>query len=102
MQTTLNLLEKPAIQDQFERFLESAPWVWELFKRQVFRAKDAGRKKVGAKAIIEWLRWEGRFNRLGTEDFKINNNYTSRFVRKFEEEFPYYPIEFETRVIKRQ
>ena len=97
-----DLFDKKTIQERFENFLDKTPWVWELFKGQVFRARKHGFKKVGAKAIIEYLRWNGRFNRLAGEDFKINNDYSSRFSRRFKDEFPDYPIEFEERAIKTQ
>lgn len=97
-----DLFKKKSIQEGFESFLDQYPFVWELFKTQVFRAKRKRRKRIGAKAIIEWLRWECGFKRLAGEDFKINNNYTSRFSRKFKEEFPYLDIEFEERTIKTQ
>lgn len=98
----ISLFDKKTIQDRFENFLNKYPFVWELFKAQVFRAKTHGFKRVGSKAIVEYLRWQARFNRLAGEDFKINNDYTSRFARKFKEEYPGYPIEFEERQLKTQ
>jgi len=98
MQT--NLFDKKTIQESFDSFIEKSPFIWEMFKAQVFRAKNKGFKRIGSKSIIEYLRWNCKFERLADEDFKINNNYTSRFARKFKEEYPDYPIEFEERILK--
>jgi len=95
-----DLFDKKTIQERFESFLDKYPFIWELFKAQVFRARRHGFDRVGSKAIVEYLRWNARFERLAGEDFKIDNVYTSRFARKFKEEYPGYPIEFETRTLK--
>lgn len=38
------------------------PHVYDLFEKQALRAIAQGKKKLSAKAITEWLRWEVQFS----------------------------------------
>lgn len=84
------------IQRSFEQYDEANPDVWRLFVKFSNDAYLAG-QRMGAKAIIERIRWECRVElRLKTK-FKINNNHVSRYVRKLIAMDPRFNGFFETR-----
>ena len=74
---------------KFEDFHQDNPLVYDLFKRFALRAIRSGYKHFSAKTIIERIRWEAA---VETKDpnFKINNNFTSRYSRLFQKDFPQY------------
>lgn len=76
-------LDTPSIQEQFEAFHRRHPDVFELFRRYAWDLRHAGRKRFGAKAIMERIRWDRMTSSAGdpAEVAKIPNNYTSRYVR---------------------
>jgi hypothetical protein len=78
-----------SIQEAFDCFHSENPHVYELFKRYVREiVKTKGRSvKTSSKMIINRIRWEVYLNTT-SEDFRINDAFTSRYARKFSEEFP--------------
>lgn len=53
--------------------------VWELFETLAMRAARSGRKRYGAKSIIEVLRWQTTVE--DGSEFKINNNWAPGLAR---------------------
>ena len=80
----------------FDAYDRANPAVWQLFERFALDAARRGRI-VGAKAIWERMRWECSVECKGDEDYKLNNNYTAWYVRKFREAHPGYGMIFATR-----
>lgn len=74
---------------KFEDFHRDNPLVYDLFKRFALRAIRSGYEHFSAKTIIERIRWETNIE-TSDPDFKINNNYTSRYSRLFQKDFPRY------------
>lgn len=74
------------LQGKFEAYHFANPNIYERFKDLAFIAAAKGRKRIGAKLIMERLRWDTMIE--GKDDYKINNNYTSRYVRMFLDEYP--------------
>lgn len=64
------------------------PEVWKQFVKFAMQLINAGYKRIGSKMIFERIRWETAVS--GNDGFKINNNYTPYYSRKFEKEFPQY------------
>lgn len=98
-----------SIDQAFEEFHENNPEVFTLFKQQAQRAIDAGVKRISAKAIINWIRWECSiktrsyeiFNIEGEERrFKINDAFHSRYSRLFVNTFPEHINLFEFRELR--
>jgi hypothetical protein len=86
-----------SIQERFEQFHEANPHVLESL---VALADEWSRETGGARCGIGMLYETLRFRRgLVTrgEDFKLNNNYRSRYVRLIVEERPDLAGLFETR-----
>ncbi|HEY7328515.1 MAG TPA: hypothetical protein VH592_12780 [Gemmataceae bacterium] len=87
------------IQERFEQFHAHHPDVYELFKRFAFELRCAGRQKYGAKSIMERIRWHVATSSAGDEEeeFKLNNIFTSRYVRLLINEHPEFAEFFELR-----
>ena len=54
-----------------------------MFEKQELRSIEAGKDKLSAYAIIEWLRWEVRFKTDSDDEFKINNHFRPIYARLF-------------------
>lgn len=87
------------IQERFENFDNKNPMVWALFKQQVQKAISKGKTKLSAKTIIGFIRWNLTLATTGDE-FKINDIFTSRYARKYIEQFPEHKEVFELRNLR--
>jgi hypothetical protein len=88
------------IQEQFERFDAEHPEVYKYFEQATRDLIASGRKRVGAKRIIEYIRWDtGAGSTASERPYKINNNFVSRYVRKFITQHPELEPFIETRRI---
>lgn len=76
------------IQERFEEFHAAHPDVYALFKRFAFELREAGRERYGSDAIMQQIRWHYATSSSGGPDFKINDAYTSRYVRKLIADHP--------------
>jgi hypothetical protein len=90
------------IQARFEEFDRMHPEVWEMFLRFARDAHQRGRKRFGAKMIMERIRWYFTIESHpdSKEPFKLNNNYTARYVRKLHAMHPELGHLFATRRIQ--
>jgi len=91
----------PSIYKNFLRFNEQYPQVYLLFEKFALQLIHAGKKKLGAKMILERIRWEIATGSKDEEGFKINNNYTAYYSRWFIRNHPQYAEYFEFRTIRR-
>ena len=87
-QGLLKFADRRSLDEQFAAFNAAHPDVFALFVRFAREAKQSGRERFGAKAIMERLRWHLATSSSG-EAPKINNNYTSRYARKLAELYPH-------------
>lgn len=83
----------------FEEYDQEHPKIYELFKKFAIQLMANGKKHYGAKSIMERIRWHFDVDERG-DDFKINNNYTSRYVRKLIAEHPMFENFFFLRELK--
>lgn len=89
------------IQQQFELFHEANPWVYEALRRLALDLVRRGRGRIGVKMLFEVLRWHYWRSTLdATSDFKLNNNYHSRYARMLMAHEPLLADAFETRELK--
>jgi hypothetical protein len=84
--------------DQFVDHHRKNPEIWREFERFTLRAVRAGRQRLGAKAIMERVRWETEVE--GGVDWKCNNSYTAYYARMFAAKYPEAKNMFEFRTIK--
>lgn len=90
------------IQQQFEDFHRTNPHVYEILQRLATEWIDqTGGHKCGIGMLWERMRWELRFHAddPGSE-FKLNNNYRSRYVRLLIEHHPDWSDYFELRQLR--
>ena len=97
------------ISEAFDEFNKKNPRIYELFKGQVFKAIRLGKKKISSKQLLGFIRWEiflqtqsDLFTTIDGEErvFKINDAFTSRYVRVFIDEFPEHENLFEVRRLR--
>lgn len=87
------------IQIDFEAFHAEHPEVWEYFKKFTLRMIEARHQHGSAKRVVERIRWETDIE-LAMDPVKLNNNYTSRYSRLFEQRYPQHKGFFRKRKLK--
>lgn len=97
-QLALDLHAESRLDRRFRAWDAANPEVYRLFERFSLQAARSGRR-IGAKAIVERMRWELRVETRG-DDFKLNNSYVSRLARKFVERHPEHAELFELRELR--
>lgn len=90
----------PDLDARFDEYHKHNPHVYRLFKKYALQVKSAGRNHFGAKMIMERVRWFKMFETNDPEGFKVNNDYTSRYVRLLIQERPEFDGFFETRKLR--
>lgn len=89
-------VEGASIQERFESFHELNSWVLDALEDLTADYVARGRKRLGIKMLVEVLRWQYGRSTTGDE-FKLNNNYSSRYVRLIQERHPEWAAVFHTR-----
>ena len=71
-----------SIQDKFLSFHEANPHVYKNLVSMARKLKSKGIKKIGIGMLFESLRWHYLLETDDPEsDYKLNNNYRSRYAR---------------------
>ncbi len=93
----LSMLTPPSTIDRaFWDFHHKNPQVYRKIIDMTRSARLRGKRRIGMKMLFEVIRWEHLVHTRG-DDFALNNNYTSRYVRLLSEEHPELADMFETR-----
>ena len=72
------------MKEQVREFHKAHPEVWDLFVRFTFEMINRGFKHYGAQhGIFSRIRWEIDAGGNGVGEFKINNNYSAFYARRF-------------------
>lgn len=108
LQPTLFEIE-PTVQPEYERgatidercetFIAANPSVWRTFVELCLDMKRRGLHQWSSKAAFEVMRYMATVQSVG-EDYKLPNDYTSRFSRRAMEEVPELEGFFETRSLR--
>lgn len=98
------LFSRPApvdnsIESQFRAFHKANPRVFAVLKRLSLAAVARGRRRLGIGALWEAMRWELSVQ-TDADDFKLNNNFRSRYARKLMDEVPELAGVFELRELR--
>ena len=89
------------IDEAFQRFHAENPWILDRLISMTQKLHGKNRKRYGIKMLWEVLRWHVATGEIKTdEDFKLNNNFTSRYARLIVKLHPEYESMFETRVLR--
>lgn len=94
--TQMTLLAPRNTDEAFWKFHQENPKVMKKLVNLTWQAKRSGRKRIGMKMLFELVRWH-RMVRTRSDDFALNNSYTSKYVRLIQEEHPELADMFETR-----
>ena len=73
------MIPKPTL-EKFLAYHRQNPAIYQAFKQKAQALLKSGRKKYGAKAIMEVVRYEYNIQHPKHE-FKISNNYTAYYAR---------------------
>lgn len=87
------------IQAAFEAFHEENPQVYQLLVGLAREGVQAGRNRLGIGNLFEVLRWKMNLRTTG-DDFKLNNNFRSRYARMIMAQEPDLADVFETRKLE--
>lgn len=89
-----------SIQEAFEAFDREHPEVYARFRNLAADLLNKGHARYSADALLHVIRWHYALQGPRPEDFKINNNFSSRYARKLASEDERFAEFFETRVLK--
>ena len=84
------------LQEKFDAWVAVNPHIVKLFLQYAQEARDLGFKSYGVKCIAERVRWHVRATTRG-DDFKFNNNWSSRMARLIVKHDPSFEGLFEFR-----
>lgn len=81
-QTALSLDQTMShtLDDRFQQFHKDNPHVYDKLVSMTRQLKEKGHKKVGMQMLFEVLRWNSMM-RTVSHDYKLNNDYCSRYAR---------------------
>jgi hypothetical protein len=99
-ETRAELLKDGVPLDTIEAFIDSFkqnPAVWRMFEKYTLDAIASGRK-LGAKAVMERVRWESEIER--NQEFKVSNNWTAYYARVFAIKHPAHRRYFDFKAVK--
>ncbi|MFG3656878.1 hypothetical protein [Streptomyces sp. NPDC047706] len=88
-----------SIQAQFETFHQLNPWVLRALEALTADYLQRGASRVGIGMLFEVLRWRYVTATEGDE-FRLNNNFRSRYVRLLIERHPEWVSAFEVRALR--
>jgi len=90
----------PSIEERFREFHAAHPEVYTELVKLARQAKAAGRTRIGMKLLFEVVRWNSVVNPDRDGDFKINNIFSSRYVRMIKRHEPDLAEMFATRELR--
>lgn len=97
--TKVKGISKMSTDQGFLAFHRANPWVVDELERVAWEMLRNGRSKIGIQACAEIFRWETRRHTI-SNDFKLNNNFCSRYARMIMKRNPQWGKVFELRKIK--
>lgn len=83
----------------FKAFDAKNPKVYQMMVKMVRQLHDRGHKRIGIAMIYEVMRWRTMLETTDPE-YKLNNNYKSRYARKLVAEYPEFDGMFAMRELK--
>ncbi len=83
----------------FQEYDNDNPHIWELYKGYAFEMIKSGRTRIGSKCIFELIRMNHSFQT--NEPYKVCNNFTPYYARKFVLHFPAYGNYFKLKPLKK-
>jgi len=91
------------IQDRFNAFHASNPIVYKELVRLATDMKNKGHNKIGIRMLWEVMRWNILMKVVTiSDDYKLNDHFTSRYVRLITANEPLLKDVFELRELRAQ
>lgn len=90
----------PFDERRFAEFLAVHPEVWDLFVHFTRDRIRRGFIRYSADAILHRIRFETEHALDDGTGFRVNNNWTPFFARRWREQFPEFADLFQTRVAR--
>lgn len=87
---------------QFAVFHEAHPELYKEFVKRTFALINRGKTHYSADAILHIVRYHSEVDGRNMEEYKINNNYSSRYARLFIKDHPAHEDFFKTRKINKK
>lgn len=84
----------------FDAYDAANPAIWTAFEHQTLWLIGQGFDRYGAKAVFEQIRYRRIVARGRAGHFKLNNNFTACYARKFMRMYPQFDGFFATRKSK--
>lgn len=76
------LQPKPNLAQQFRKFDEENPQVFERLMEMALALLRQGHRQYSMRGLFEVLRWEYALKTVDMSGFKLNNSYTSFYARE--------------------
>lgn len=97
--TVIPMVSREAsLQERFEAFHQANPHVYEALKQLALNLKRRGMERCGIAGLFEVLRYRYTLQTSG-DDYKLNNDYRSRYARLLMVQVPELRDFFETRCL---
>lgn len=97
----MNSQNEDKITADFNRWISQDARLYHTFERITKKMIDRGFQHYSAKGIFEVMRWHVDMEKGPDAHVKLNNNYTSRLARMFEEKNPQHIGFFRKRVLRK-
>jgi hypothetical protein len=97
---TLNLPFEDSIESAFLQFHRENPEVYNLLVKFAREARNGRRKRYSIDAIVHRVRWHYDIEINRIDEFKINNNFTSRYARLIMQQEKDLAGFFEVRILR--
>lgn len=94
-------LNGKSIRDAFIVFHKENPKLYLAFEKEALRAINAGRKKISAKLIVNYIRWN-MFIESTDQNFKINDAFQAYYSRLFASLHPEHKDKLEFRKLRNE
>lgn len=88
-----------SIEVQFLAFHGMNPWIYTRLVEMTYELRNRGHQRVGMAMLFEVLRWQAAMSTVHAGDFKLNNNFRSRYARKIMADHPDLDGIYETRTL---
>lgn len=82
---------------KFSQFDMENPDVWLMFERFTFELINRRKRRYSARGIFHRIRWETAIQGKDDMPFKLNNNWSPWYARKFIAKYPQHSDFFSTR-----
>lgn len=92
-------VRRESLEERFAAFDRANPQVYRLLARLALQMASLQRR-FGIKMLYERLRFEYALRVAGDDQYKLNNDYTSRYARKLLQEYPQLGRWMETRTLR--